>query len=75
MVLDKHKVTAQKQIERQGKVGIGLDRLKIERDEIDKVLVETIEFNERILNPSSWQAKIRERNRRDMQNHQEKRMI
>jgi hypothetical protein len=34
-----------------------------------------MEFNERILNPSSWQAKIRERNRRDMQNHREKRLI
>lgn len=50
------------QVERQGRVGTDLVRLKIEREQIDKLLCDTIDFNQRIFDPKAWQKKLRGRN-------------
>jgi len=59
LLLERKKVHIGKQLERQSKVGYNLSRLKIARLQIEKVLEETEQFNERILDPKSWQKKIR----------------
>ena len=57
----------------QREVGESLGRLKIARDQIDTCLVETEEFNERILNPEVWQAKLRIRQLEEMKELQQMR--
>jgi hypothetical protein len=54
-----------RQIERQANVGKNLINLKIERDEIEKMLIDTQNFNERITDPKSWQKKLQIRNEED----------
>lgn len=70
MLLERKKVHVAKQLERQGKVGFNLSRLKIAREQIEKVLVETQEFNERIMDPNAWQKKVRKRQSVEMESLQ-----
>lgn len=60
-MLARNKLQVLSQVERQGKVGEGLNRLKIARQQIDQTLQETQEFNERILDPEKWNKRLRER--------------
>jgi hypothetical protein len=42
-------------------VGQRLTRLKMEREQLDKALEETLEFNDRIENPEAWRKVIKKR--------------
>lgn len=48
-------------MERQAKVGFNLSRLKILKEQLNRALQESVEFNERIEDPIGWQKKVRER--------------
>lgn len=50
-------------VERQYKVGDRLRDLIFNREEIDRFLEKTIEFNERFFDPQSWHAKMRQKQR------------
>lgn len=47
-------------------MGDGLSKLKHSRKTIDRVLRETIEFNERITDPDQWNRKLRQRQREEL---------
>ncbi len=65
-MLERYKANTLRLVERQGKVGQNLNRLKIAREQMDKILKDTEEFNERILNPQEWNIKLRERQRAEI---------
>lgn len=54
------------QVERQGKVGDGLNKLKYAREDIDECLRQTREFNQRIEDPETWNKILRKRQRDEM---------
>lgn len=66
VLLEKQKEHIMRQVERQGKVGEGLMRLRIVRKQNDKALQETIEFNERIDDPNRWKLELRLRQKQEM---------
>ena len=60
-------------VERQGKVGEGLLRLKIESLQNEKALKDTIEFNERLSSPEKWNQQLRLRQKKELAEFQTKR--
>lgn len=72
-LLERQKEQTMRLVERQGKVGEGLLRLKIERLQNEKALEETIEFNERMSSPEKWNQQLRLRQKKELAEFQTKR--
>ena len=73
ILLEKAKEQVMKQVERQARVGTDLVGLRQERLKLDRILKETLDFNERILEPQLWNEKLRDRNRKEMEDMQKMR--
>ena len=65
-MLNRNKQHVMNQIERQGKIGEGLNRLKIYREQLDQALIQTTAFNKRIEDPDTWNRELRKKQKVEM---------
>jgi len=58
-LLEMKKKQLDQQIDKKGRIGLSLHRLKEVRRDIDKFLGQTENFNNRLLNPVAWMKTIK----------------
>jgi hypothetical protein len=59
LLLEVTKKQVLRQIDREGRVGLSVQRLQEARHDIDKFLRHTEHFNERLLNPNFWMKTLK----------------